>query len=457
MKAIALVICMGWFLQGFGQQNYFVLIQSEKSQPFYARVLDRNYSSSAIGHLIISNLKDSAYTVVIGFPQNAFPEQEFLIRISKKDRGYQLKNLGDKGWALFDTRSLELISPVKAERGASGGTAVYIRKTDAFAKLMAGVVNDTAVMYAMVEEKPKQAELVVKKEDVKKEAGKEEPAVAVTPVEKKPEPDSVKKVEMVVPPTQETVVASAKADTVSKDAGLAEKKTGTEPVKEVVVQEVEQEPLPPMVKIISQKATDTGYFMVMVDDLKDTIGIFIPSEKEGVKQVVPQIKQGDGNLADEPVKKSQDESVKKQEPVIKDTVAAKNAPAVEKAVVVMDNKMDEENARADSSKKAKLVMINSDCRNFAAANDVDKLRVKLMQEKDAASRISAAKKIFRTKCFNAQQVKGLTELFPYEDQKYLFLEAAYPFVSDTGNFKELVSLFADPVYNQRFRKLVRLD
>lgn len=399
MKAVLLVICMGWCLQGFSQQNYFVLIQSEKSQPFYARVLDKNYSSSSIGHLIISNLKDSAYTVVVGFPQNRFPEQEFLIRISKKDRGYQLKNLGDKGWALFDTRTMELIPPVKAEKSTSGGTAVYIKKTDDFARLMAGVVNDTAVMYYAVAEevKPKPVEQVVaKKDDVKKE----EPVIV------KKEPDTV---------------AMKPADTVAIN-----------PVQQVVVKEPEQKPVVPVVQVVNQYATDTGYHMVIVDDLKDSIRIFIPSDKKdevATKQPAPQTKITSDELGP-------DDTVKKADSVRKEAV----------------------NIPVDTlTKQAKLIMINSDCRNFAASNDVDKLRVKLLQEKDAAGRIAAAKKIFRTKCFNAQQVRSLTELFPYDDQKYLFLEAAYPFVSDTGNFKELASLFSDPTYNQRFRKLVRLD
>jgi hypothetical protein len=449
MKAILLVICMGWFLHGFAQQNYFVLIQSEKSQPFYARVLDKNYSSSSIGHLIISNLKDSAYTVVIGFPQNQFPEQEFLIRISKKDRGYQLKNMGDKGWALFDTRTMELISPVKAEKTTSGGTAVYIKKTDGFARLMAGVVNDTAVLYAMVEEaKPKVVEVVAKNDEVKKdevkkeEIKKEEPVVAKKEEVKKEEPVVAKKEETqnVKKPENPTVPdVKVTSDTatinnnpvVSKETVSKQVKTDTvvikpdtvaiKPVQEVAVKEPEQKPAAPVIKVINQFSTDTGYHMVIVDELKDSIRIFIPADKE-------------------------DEVAKKQPaPFTKNT----------SDVVAPDEKKD---ASADTlSKQPRMVMINSDCRNFAASNDVDKLRVKLLQEKDAAGRIAAAKKIFRTKCFNAQQVKSLTEFFPYDDQKYLFLEAAYPFVSDTANFKELVSLFSDPVYNQRFRKLVRLD
>ena len=110
-----------------------------------------------------------------------------------------------------------------------------------------------------------------------------------------------------------------------------------------------------------------------------------------------------------------------------------------------------------SRKQAKLFMINSDCRAFATANDVDKLRVKLINEKDSEGRIAAARKVFKTKCFSALQIKALSENFPLDEQKYKFLEMAYPFVSDTGNFKSLVSLLQDPVYVQRFRKMVRLD
>ena len=83
------------------QQDYFLFIQSENSQPYYVQTNGKTLSSSAIGHLIIPGLKDSIYTLNIGFPKNQFPEQIFQVRINRKDAGYQLKNLGAEGWALF--------------------------------------------------------------------------------------------------------------------------------------------------------------------------------------------------------------------------------------------------------------------------------------------------------------------------------------------------------------------
>ena len=66
---------------------------------------DRTYSSSALGHIILSRLKDSAYKLSVGFPNNQFPEQDYTIQLNKKDRGFELKNLPEKGWNLFDLPS----------------------------------------------------------------------------------------------------------------------------------------------------------------------------------------------------------------------------------------------------------------------------------------------------------------------------------------------------------------
>ena len=75
----------------------------------------------------------------------------------------------------------------------------------------------------------------------------------------------------------------------------------------------------------------------------------------------------------------------------------------------------------------KVVLVNSDCKAIAWDNDVDKLRVKMLGEKDVDNKINIARKIFKTKCFTAAQIKGLTELFVTDQDKYKFLDAAYPF------------------------------
>jgi hypothetical protein len=114
-----------------------------------------------------------------------------------------------------------------------------------------------------------------------------------------------------------------------------------------------------------------------------------------------------------------------------------------------------EKVKAETTKK--VVLVNSDCKSLAWDSDVEKLRIKMLAETEVDSRVAAAKKIFRTKCFTTAQVKGLTELFRSDEGIYKFLEAAYPFVSDTSNFKSLVTLLSEDNYVKRFRTMVRLD
>ena len=81
----------------------------------------------------------------------------------------------------------------------------------------------------------------------------------------------------------------------------------------------------------------------------------------------------------------------------------------------------------------------------------------MLAEKDIDNKIIVARKIFKTKCFTSSQIKALTELFPTDDEKYKFLDTAYPFVTDWDNFKQLSYLLSDPYYVKRFRTMVRLD
>lgn len=440
-----LITVMVWAMQVAAQQDHFIFIRSEKSQPFYVRLQDRNLSSSAIGHIILSKLKDSTYNIVIGFPKNQFPEQEFSVPLNHKDRGFELKDLGGQGWALFDLQSLQLIQAAAGKPQAGGGGSAYglVKKSDDFARLMAGVVNDTAVLYTFVAQAQPQPQpepvvkntVAVPKEEPADSAQVNMPAQVVTaPVVRA---DSVQQKAAAEPPVtavidtvqqkpaQEQVVENVPGKTVQDTARQVVNADSV--AKDVVF----DPPALPVIQVLDKKITDSGYHLTITDGQQDTIVIFIPLEKVTAQQ-------------------------EKEVAPLKDTVAKQPA----QADTVMKNMQPvaaADTVQALQKEPKKLVMMNSDCRNFATSADLDKLRVKLLQEKDAPARINAAKKVFKTRCFSAQQVKALTELFPLDETKYDFLEAAYPFVSDTGNFKELVGLFDDPMYVQRFRRLVRLD
>lgn len=123
------------------QQEFYIFIQEPSHQPFYVRMGEESHSSSAEGHLILPKLKDSVYNLYIGFPRSR-SEQLFTIEMRKKDHGYELRNV-DGRRKLFDLQLLQIVEPVTSTQ-ASDQT---IRKTDDYSELMAGVVDDSAVLY----------------------------------------------------------------------------------------------------------------------------------------------------------------------------------------------------------------------------------------------------------------------------------------------------------------------
>ncbi|MBS1660327.1 MAG: hypothetical protein JST68_04680, partial [Bacteroidetes bacterium] len=128
-------------------QDYFVFIQAENRQPFYIKIGNQVHSSTAGGHLILAPLKDSTYDLTLGMPGQGFQEQRYLLNIRQKDYEFTLKDQGDKGWGLYDEQAKEVKTP---ERPLSGNEEIHplgIKKDDAFSRLMAGVVHDTAVLY----------------------------------------------------------------------------------------------------------------------------------------------------------------------------------------------------------------------------------------------------------------------------------------------------------------------
>ena len=99
--------------------------------------------------------------------------------------------------------------------------------------------------------------------------------------------------------------------------------------------------------------------------------------------------------------------------------------------------------------------MNSDCKNFATDNDVDKLRVRLLAAKNIDDKLAAARRYYRTRCFTVQQIKALTELFPSDETKYRFLDLSYAFTSDSGNYFQLEEVINEEYYKNRFKAMIR--
>ncbi|MFL5743121.1 MAG: DUF4476 domain-containing protein [Niastella sp.] len=139
------------YTSALAQQSLYVYLQSENLQPFYVQMEDKVYSSSAIGHLIIAGLPDKTCNFEIGFPQQAAQPQRFAVPLKNKDHGFQLVKSA-KGWALLDLQTDETIRPMK-DAGNSNLLYGERKKDDAFATLMAAVVNDSSVLYTSIVKK----------------------------------------------------------------------------------------------------------------------------------------------------------------------------------------------------------------------------------------------------------------------------------------------------------------
>src|SRR6185295_11367859 len=185
-----LLICFFALLASLlsAQKIYFIYLQTETGEPFFVRMNDKLYSSESPGYLILPRLKDSTYKFKLGFPSKDI-DLDFTTSINKKDHGYLIKNLGDKGWGLFDLQSLDLqmsASNVKKETGFSNTGTNTNTQVNAFTALLAKATDDpslrqNAVFAKEVEKKPEVVQAIEKEE--------KKPTVtdAVVKEEKKPE------------------------------------------------------------------------------------------------------------------------------------------------------------------------------------------------------------------------------------------------------------------------------
>ena len=113
MKFICvLVFCCLATIVGRGQINHFIYIQTENKQPFYVKLKERLYSSSAQGYLVVPKLTEGDYKITIGFPKNEFPPKQLNITVGKNDEGYLFKQTFNKEWALYNLYTMQMVNDV---------------------------------------------------------------------------------------------------------------------------------------------------------------------------------------------------------------------------------------------------------------------------------------------------------------------------------------------------------
>jgi hypothetical protein len=126
------------------QRSNFVYIQSEPARLFSIILKGDTLRSSKSGYLILSKLTDSAYQIALNFPEQTWPTQYFTLDVYNSDRGYLLKDYGEKGWGLLDWRSL-VVQYGKKINSTSRVESTVATTPDEFSNLLAIASGDPSL------------------------------------------------------------------------------------------------------------------------------------------------------------------------------------------------------------------------------------------------------------------------------------------------------------------------
>ena len=443
-----LLLCLVFFFAGFtasSQKVYFIYFQSETDQPFYLKMGDKVHASTGSGYLILSKLRDSAYSIKLGFPGNKWPEQQFSLAVNKKDHGYLIKNFGEKGWGLFDLQTLDVQMPLS---GTASNTPVKKEEKDVsdFTDVLSKAANDPSLKEKLAPAKTEEPKPVTVVREIPK---KDE---TVKPASDAP---TVKKTEPVITPVVTNETAEKKV--ADKPAVIVEDTQKEEPpvtakeevkpvpvVKEVTKTENNADPAAvteykrSVVTRRSESSTTEGFGLLFTDELSaglvDTIRVLIPNPKQ---ILVPVVKKEEPKEEKKFLDIAPADTVKKAE--VKVAVEEVKPPVTESKPVTETKPAEKKN-----------------CSVTADENDFFEVRKRMAGETSDDNMIAEAKKYFKTKCFTTQQVKNLSLLFLNEEGKYHFFDTAYPYAADPENYSSLQSELKDTYYINRFRAMLRL-
>lgn len=468
--SLLVLLILSWATKA--QQVHFVYLQTENAQPFYVKMDNKVISSSSEGYVILPQLQDGDYQLVVGFPKKEFPEEKFDVSVNKVNEGFLLKNF-DGDWKLFNLQTLALTDGVSEKPVAVANT----KEADRFSTMLAGVVKDSSIL--------QNHEVVVK-------------TPAALPAD-----------------TVANVVANNDNNNASPVVDSAKTSPQTEPVVQTAVD----------ISQVLKRTDNEGLQMVYVDkndDKQDTIRVFIPQKKvsavdndsPAVKSKEPEQKniatisgltitptvaesnpdttqsesdtsgyvsrpsaqEADTNPVSNPnndlanpaqdsVTLVQKEIEKPSADTVEDSKEVTEGKENTAPVIVLHPEANKKAAKSEKQRKQdELILlpkvvtsseVNSDCKAFATNEDFLKLRKKMASENRNEKMIQVARKFFKAKCYSTEQVKDLSYLFLTDEGKYMFFDAAYPFTSDSDQFGQLESQFSDGYFLNRFRALLR--
>lgn len=380
------------------QEKHFVFIQSDNNLPFYVSLKGKLYSSAASGFMIIPKLEDGDYTFSVGFAKNAFPEQGFELVVNKKDLGFNLKNLGEKGWGLFNLQTMNVtMAGSTTPDEVSKAINEKERPKDDFEPLIS------------FDKKSKEA-LAKTKKAADTPATTDQATIAITnnqPNDPQNKPDN------------------AEANEAKEDNNMSAMTD---------------------VKKVSENKDEDGMHLSYADaDGKntDTIDIIIPSVKAP----------SDTENSISPAETSNADNTAATKPA-----QFENGDAAKDSLRFLDMNLDKPKNDVVESKPSQnniAEITNSKCKNIATDEDFTRVRRKMAMQASDEKMINEAKKTYRNKCFTTSQIKKLSTLFLSDEGRYNFITASYNSASDVSEYATLQSEFIDPAFVSRFKAMLQ--
>jgi hypothetical protein len=449
---LAILSCIG--SMAFAQKVYFVYIQSEGGIPFYVKLGDKVYSSTASGYLILSKLKDSTYSIYLGQPGNQVKELRFSVTLNNSDHGFLLKNFQNE-WALFDLQSMAIINPAPSTSGVMYESNVV--KNDLFTRLLAKAVDDSTLLMEPVLAKRDEIKQT-KKEDLVQNASiaKDE---TVTKVQEDvtanqnttPKTSVVESTPVTIPNQEENVIkdTASKEPVVQTETAASQKSVAPkEPItskdsissKEIAV---------PNKETIVQNTTKVDSNLVETSNTGEIV-----YKRSVVKKYAESSNFQGFGLTFIDTWEGVTDTIRLMIPNVVDanSIVRTELPKSDKQTSDISNVTNEK----DSSKTSAVSNTNSQasCKKVASDNDFQKLKKNMAARERGEEMLVEARSAFTEKCFTTEQIRKLSTLFLTQEGKLLFFKDAKAHISDKDRFNTLLFELNEDAYMERFKSLL---
>jgi hypothetical protein len=439
-----LLTCCSFALQA-QQAESLILIDAENKLPFTVRIGDQLFASSSHGHLVIAHLKDSSYKLNFRFPKKELAEQVFPVVVKQKDQGLQLQG-SESTWVLYNWQTKATIHPVR-DRDSSRILEMGIKREDGFSKLMAAVVDDTAVMYNTYSGnwftkdslKTLPPTVVSSAQPVASNAGQNRQSSnksSDSSVGKTSQPITNQPLPVPIPPGGQNLkqptansqpptainqppTANSQLPTANRQLPTANSQPPTAnsqlPTANSQPQTAKRPAVQPGIKKLREINLKISRKIVFLDagpdGQLDTVTLFVFFEN------------GD--------------SAKKR---LSGALLAKKKPASTDSAAVA----------TIQSKTSGADIFVPGCGEQATTADLEWLRSAILKANSEQDKIAAASAAFALKCFSVSQLRVLASLLVSDKARYHLMEAAHLHISDHDHFRELADMYTDKNFQKKF-------